>query len=155
MSMSKFTTYADYVASVPAIDKTATLDRISAMAAEAQAEAQMKRDAARYRWLRDGKSDNRGWCGSAPYVIDPRRSRLYAMADLRSQALDVSIDADIFGAKVNELHHHNEIVERGLLPAGASTKDFDGPYIDALYALAKKELGFTDQQFAAVIATEQ
>lgn len=49
MSMSKFATYADYVASAPAIDKTATLDRISAMAAEAAAEAQQAKDAALWR----------------------------------------------------------------------------------------------------------
>lgn len=108
-------------------------------------------DAARYRWLRDGKSAYGGYCGSAPYVIDPGRSRLYAIETLKSNALDLSLDADMLHTKVQRLHESNEIVERGLMPEGASSRDFDGPYVDALYKLAKEELGFSDVQFDAAM----
>ena len=53
MSMSKFATYAEYQDSIKpidkAIDKTALLDRITAMNAELDAEAQQAKDAAMWR----------------------------------------------------------------------------------------------------------
>jgi hypothetical protein len=112
-------------------------------------------DAARYRWLRDRKSAYGGYCGSAPFVMDPSRSRLYAIADLRSKALDLSVDADMLHTTVKSLHESNEINERGLMPEGASWRDLDGPYVDALYKLAKEELGYTDARFdAAMLASK-
>lgn len=106
----------------------------------------------RYLWLRDGKSRNRGYCGRAPYVVSPSRSRLYAVYELRAAALDAEIDADILDNKAHDLHVANEVVERGLLPDGASSRDLDGPYVEALYKLAQKELGWTDER--AAIARE-
>ena len=63
----------------------------------------------RYLWLRD----NRSRYHDAPYVLNQRKSVLYAMARLRDDELDVAIDHDIFDNKLQELHDANEIVERG------------------------------------------
>lgn len=105
-------------------------------------------EAERYLWLRDGQSKNRGYGGSAPFVISPSRSRLYAIHALKAAALDAEVDADILDSKVSALHVSNEVVERGLLPEGASTRDFEGPYVEVLYRLAQHELGWTNARAA-------
>ncbi|WP_421883207.1 hypothetical protein [Methylibium sp.] len=107
----------------------------------------------RYVWLRDGRSRYGGYCGSAPFVMNPRQSRLYAIAQFRAAELDVAIDADIFWNKVGALHDANDVVERGLLPDGASPHDFEGPYVDALELLAQRELGWDDARTALAKAT--
>lgn len=48
-------------------------------------------DALRYRWLRGEKKTKGSYC-FWPYVIDPVKSRLYAVQDLKNQTLDKSID---------------------------------------------------------------
>lgn len=62
-------------------------------------EEQRKRDAedaARYRWLRDNprKARSKALPYDAPYVINPRKSVLYAMARYKGEALDEAIDND-------------------------------------------------------------
>lgn len=49
MSMSKFATFADYQASTQPVDKTVVYDRLQAMTAQLQAEAQQKKEAALWR----------------------------------------------------------------------------------------------------------
>ena len=105
-------------------------------------------NAQRYEWLRDGKSHCGGWCGSAPYVISPNKSRLYAIHALRAAELDLDIDEDMIDSKVEELHKTNEIVERGIMqyPVDRDSEEYD----EALYQLAKTELGWTDERYNAV-----
>ena len=98
----------------------------------------------RYVWLRDGKSHWGGWCGSAPFVMSPNRSRLYAIAVVRSAALDAEIDADIINTTVENLHAENAVVERELMPAPVD-RDSD-EYSDMLFKLAQTELGWTDER---------
>lgn len=107
----------------------------------------------RYLWLRNGKSRYGGYCGSAPYVLLPQRSRLYALYRSRGEELDAAIDQDIFATRLQELHEANEVVERGLLPDGASPRDFEGPYIDALEKLTQEVLGWDDARAAIAKAT--
>jgi len=95
----------------------------------------------RYAWLRDGKSHYGGRGGSAPFVMSPNRSRLYAIHRLRAEALDAEIDADILSTKAQKLHEHNEVVERGLMVRPDRDSD---EYADVLYKLAQTELGWTD-----------
>lgn len=53
-------------------------------------------DAIRYRWLRDNprKAYYKAAPFDAPYVIDPKKSRLYAIYVQRGLTLDHSIDED-------------------------------------------------------------
>ena len=83
-------------------------------------DAQILADAERLRWLRDGKSINRGYCGRAPFVMLPNKSRLYAIADARGETLNLEVDTDILDNKVAELHAANHLVESGIVGA-------DGP----------------------------
>lgn len=104
----------------------------------------------RYLWLRDGKSIHGGWCGSAPFVMSPARSRLYAIAKLKADALDTEIDADILHNRVHELYVSNELVERGLVPIGADGNPVEwnsDEYSEALYKLAQQVLGWSDERF--------
>jgi hypothetical protein len=78
---------------------------------------------------------------------------LYAVNVTRGEALDAAIDQDIFWTRLHELHEANEVVERGLLPDGASPRDFEGPYITALERLTQEVLGWDDARVAK--ATDQ
>lgn len=78
----------------------------------------------RYLWLRNHRSRYM----DAPYVINTRRSVLYAVSRSRGELMDDLIDRDIFDNKMQELHETNEIVERGFMPEGASRYDVGGPY---------------------------
>jgi len=98
----------------------------------------------RYAWLRDGKSHWSGWGGSAPFVMSPNRSRLYAIAVVRAAALDAEIDADIINTTVENLHAENAIIERELMPPPIDR--YSDEYSDALYKLAQSELGWTDER---------
>ena len=105
----------------------------------------------RYAWLRDGKSRYGGYCGSAPFVMNPRKSKLYAIATLQAVELDVSIDHDIFFNKVEELELRNEVVERGLVPPeGRYHPEYDrissDAYCQVLYKLAQADLGWSDER---------
>lgn len=51
------------------------------------------RDAARYRWLRGGMRKTRR-PDDAPYVVNPRRSKLYAVVNYAGEELDAAIDED-------------------------------------------------------------
>lgn len=128
-------------------DRIAELERQLAAQQPAQSE---DANARRYLWLREGKSKDSGWGGSAPFVMNPSQSRLFAVAKLRGEQLDVAIDMDMLDTKADELHIANEVVERGRLPKGSRASSDDDPYVDALYALAKQELGFTDKQMEAI-----
>lgn len=104
----------------------------------------------RYVWLRDGKSIHGGWCGSAPFVMSPNRSRLYAIAVVRAEALDTEIDADILDNRAQELYISNELVERGLVPLGDDGHNVEwnsDEYSEALYKLAQQVLGWSDERF--------
>jgi hypothetical protein len=103
----------------------------------------------RYLWLRDGKSRRAGWCGSAPYVISPNKSRLYAIAKLRALHLDLEIDYDILIDKVEDLHLHNEIVEREIMIQPDKNSE---EYNNCLHVLAAIELGWTMQRFSQTMA---
>lgn len=103
-------------------------------------------NAERYKWLRNGRSRNAGWGGSAPYVVNPTRSRLYAIERLRGDWLDIGVDADIFDNECMRLHVANEVVERGLMPEDGSVYDYDGPYGVALQKLAQETLGWSDKR---------
>jgi hypothetical protein len=96
----------------------------------------------RYVWLRDGKSHFGGWGGSAPFVMSPNRSRLYAIAVVRAAALDAEIDADIINTTVEKLHAENAIVERELMPSPVDR--YSDEYGDALFKLAQSELGWDE-----------
>lgn len=54
-------------------------------------------DAIRYRWLRDQpkKQYSKSRSFRSPYVVDPQRSRLYAVVGYTDQNLDGAIDQDI------------------------------------------------------------
>lgn len=105
-------------------------------------------NAQRYEWLRDGKSHCGGWGGSAPYVISPNKSRLYAIHALRAAELDLDIDEDMIDSKAQRLYETNEVVERGIMKSPVDRDSED--YIEALYQLAKTELGWTDERYNAV-----
>ena len=107
----------------------------------------MNENEERYLWLRNGKTRYRGM---APFVMNPRTSRLYAVSQMLSNELDVAVDQDIFDNKVAELHNDNEVNERGLMPEGASWYDFEGPYVDVLYKLAQSELGWSDERMSTL-----
>jgi hypothetical protein len=111
-------------------------------------------NAERYQWLRNGRSRNGGYCGTAPYVVDPNRSRLYAMEKLRGDWLDLHVDADILDNECMRLHYDNEVVERGLMPEGGSHHEFDGPYGQALTKLAQQTLGWSDKRMQFVLELE-
>lgn len=98
----------------------------------------------RYVWLRDGKSRRGGYCGSAPYVISPTKSRLYAIASLRAAQLDAEVDYDILENKASELDLHNAVVERELM---YRPDKFSDEYANCLYVLAGIELGWDASRF--------
>jgi hypothetical protein len=98
----------------------------------------------RYVWLRDGKSAYGGYCGRAPFVMSPNRSRLYAIAQLRAAALDAEVDSDIFHTTLQNLHITNEIAEREILPYPIDWDSVD--YEEALCKLAQSELGWDDER---------
>ena len=95
----------------------------------------------RYIWLRDKKTRYGGYCGSAPFVMSPSKSRLYAIHKLVEDALDAEIDSDILDNKVEDLHQSNEIVERGIM---VYPDRYSEEYNDALFKLAQIELGWDD-----------
>jgi hypothetical protein len=86
--------------------------------------------------------------------MSPGRSRLYAIHQLRAEALDAEIDADIFYTKASELHESNEVIERRIIerpmnhPANEAWHcDRDGEeYINALDKLTQQLLGWTDER---------
>lgn len=65
----------------------------SALATRAQAPA-AEQDARRYRWLSGGLRKTRR-PHDAPFVFNPKRSRLYAVEKYEGESLDAAIDEDI------------------------------------------------------------
>lgn len=98
----------------------------------------------RYLWLREGKSHYGGYCGSAPFVMLPNKSRLYAIAVARSEVLDTEIDLDILNTKIQRLYEQNEITERGLNPCKFDR--YSQEYSDILFELARTELKWSNER---------
>ena len=87
---------------------------LAALTPEPAADA---KDAARYRWLRDYSLRKTSRPDDAPYVMNPRRSKLYAMSAYRGDALDAAIDED----RLNDMAQH--IFEQALIEGDARFAD--------------------------------
>ena len=96
--------------------------------------------AQRYHWLRGNfsKEDNK------PFVMDQRRSRLYAIAQHAQNALDRAIDYDIISNMIRDMHNCGFVVENGLMKAPI---DFlDDAYGDVLIREAMKLLNWSEER---------
>lgn len=97
-------------------------------------------DARLYEWLRDLPYRRRYRPDNPLYVIDPEKSRLYAVMALRGQNLDDAIRDQILWDLVNHLSDEQKI------NGDARFKDpdwqFSNERTDELEQLARKQLGY-------------
>lgn len=105
--------------------------------------------AERYAWLKENKSRGNH---TRPYVVNPQKSRLYAMVSFIQNELDAAIDLDILCNTCNLMHHHGYLVENHL------TNGFSWPsdeYCDLLAEEAYKLLGWTQERIDRCKAYEK
>lgn len=115
-----------------------------------EATDQQKADyAERYAWLKNNESKGNH---TRPFVMNPKRSRLYAIAQFIADELDAAIDYDILCNTCDLMHHHGHMVENHL------TQGFYWPsdeYCNLLADEAFKLLGWTQERIDRCKAYEK
>jgi hypothetical protein len=96
--------------------------------------------AQRYHWLRGNFSKE----GNKPFVMDQRRSRLYAIAQHAQEALDRAIDYDIIMNMIRDMHIAGYVVENKLMQPPVNF--LNDEYGDILMREAMKILGWSEER---------
>lgn len=104
-------------------------------------ESTMKEYADRYSWLRSDVSKS-GF--DKPFVMNQRKSRLYAIVSSTLMTLDLAIDYDIFVNTCNDVHLHGHMIENRLVDHLPRPLNFiSDEYCDAVAEETYKLLGWS------------